>query len=1512
MIRPKHKRREGFALVLVLSFVVLLVVVTLAYFSYSILQRQISNSSANMEKADLFAQGALDTTLGDLQQEIVDGSTSTAVTTGSVTTTLYTPTAPTASSGYTGLFPSMVPYLVNSPAGSSATVIASTATLVPNLVKESISGQAFYPNAWPYAAAGPSRASSSLTTTASLNGRSVSLARWNEPLLLTRINTGTSTDLTPINTSTTPNTFTTPNWIYVDTTGKNPTTFPSATSPQIVGRYAYCIYNEGGLLDMNVAGYPVETDQATASRKIGTSYADLTSLLDPSSSTTPKTPFLSQAQVDFILGWRNYATAQPGGSFPTQSSPAATYTFTSPATNYFQSVVSNTTGFLTAANTALYNNNTQSDQKFTSRQQLIDFLTQTVPVSPGTTPSTPPQYVSPDVLQYLGTFSRTLDQPSVWPDPTTGTNLRPTVVGLAAAPSVALSGSTTGVATAYFAASSTTSVQNAVGGNSAYGLDNPVATTSVNPPFPQVLVTSSFTRNDGTTAVVGEPLVKKRFGLNRLAWITYLGPIADDTGHLNNNPSSTLYVAANASAFTTIINTLENTYGLSAAFLSQGGPTNIYQYFGLTKQLESGSTTNYYWTYSHGIPTSATKAIGQLSDVQALTGSNAREADFFELLKAAITVGCLGKGAATNHTIGSSAPEPSWVDVNQYDIDTNTDFQIFQIGANIIDQSSVASYPTHIQYSGLAASGQTSTTWNFYGDDNLPYLYRARTIAIESNNATTLTNTETTPASTVPTNQDNVLLLPEVWNPHDPNSNNNNTSSSYVGPTKFRFLLAPGSTAALGTSTPATTSVGALGQCTVWQAGNPSPPSQLGSPGQNLNGYSTIVLDTNPPTTGSTELDFSIPSTTAPASYNEPLFLGGLQSKQSGGYCLGIDNATAAVTGTGTGNSFTDALATSNTYTGVLLGHSFNIWKCSQTPATTWSTLSPQATQSVTLIPLQRNNASATDSTANPATADQCTVFPIVSGSLSQTVPFAVDYILQYKDPNGNWITYQDNTSTIPTPGAASTSKAAYQTSIPGYPGSQVIDISSANSWPTSSTSATCNSGASISWMDPRTSRFGAFMSSREIFYNGSASNTTALESMSSLYYGESDTPALGASANNSLQYGQGFDQALPGMGLGTGATTGSTYRLMTTSASVIGWYPGNWALSPNVLPSNNAQTLFVPGYYAENVTGTRHVGNPSTSTSNFFADPDGVVRRGMGAYAAAGTPSSTVGLPLDLLSSSTTAPAVQTQSRPFMLKRPFRSVAELGYTFSGTPWRNLDFYTPESGYAALLDVFCVSETSDTNARVAGKVDLNTRQVPVLEALLSGTGGQGYAYKDEVNAGQTGTTASLSSTEIAAIAQALVNRTTATTTSGEGPLRNVSELVGKWNTAKTISTATSPFNIDGSKSYVGFSSDLVNDSNGTTSPNIDLTSALAGTTNDPSTMNIQRLRESAVRALASAGQTRVWNLMIDLIAQTGRYKAGETNLDNFAVDGERRYWLHVAIDRYTGKVIDEQLEQVKE
>ncbi|HAK05797.1 MAG TPA: hypothetical protein DCO65_00765, partial [Spartobacteria bacterium] len=62
-------------------------------------------------------------------------------------------------------------------------------------------------------------------------------------------------------------------------------------------------------------------------------------------------------------------------------------------------------------------------------------------------------------------------------------------------------------------------------------------------------------------------------------------------------------------------------------------------------------------------------------------------------------------------------------------------------------------------------------------------------------------------------------------------------------------------------------------------------------------------------------------------------------------------------------------------------------------------------------------------------------------------------------------------------------------------------------------------------------------------------------------------------------------------------------------------------------------------------------------------------------------------------------------------------------------------------------------------------------------------------------------------------------------------------------------------------------------------------------------LGTKEARELVVRAFSDACQTRTWNLMIDVIAQAGKYAPGETDFKKLIVEGEQRYWVHVAIDR---------------
>jgi len=254
---------------------------------------------------------------------------------------------------------------------------------------------------------------------------------------------------------------------------------------------------------------------------------------------------------------------------------------------------------------------------------------------------------------------------------------------------------------------------------------------------------------------------------------------------------------------------------------------------------------------------------------------------------------------------------------------------------------------------------------------------------------------------------------------------------------------------------------------------------------------------------------------------------------------------------------------------------------------------------------------------------------------------------------------------------------------------------------------------------------------------------------------------------------------------------------------------------------------------------------DPAKNGSSYYLDRD-LIRRGGDARlphtASAANPM------VNPMASTRVGGLGKVTDRPLMLNRPFRNVAELGYVFRDLPWKTLDFNTARSADAGLLDLFDVSE-SDADI-VAGRVNLNTRQAPVLQAVLAG------ALKDEMDAGKL----AISATDAASIAAAMVTSTTAS------PLRNISEAA----------TAVMPGTATAAKEAV------------------------------------KTRKEAIVRALAASGTTSEWNLLIDVIVQSGRFVERSTKFEDFLVEGEKRYWLHIAIDRQTGKIIDEQLETVYE
>src|SRR5207248_27090 len=218
----------------------------------------------------------------------------------------------------------------------------------------------------------------------------ITLARWNKHYL---IPTGANPP-TPIAD------FVAPDWVIATRGG--PTVFNTwnaalrdatpTNDTYAIGRYAYAVYDEGGLLDVNVAGYPpTATTAAQYGPKGVAAFADLTVL------------GISNAGIDGLVGWRNYASAQPNGNFPNFSFNATS------ATNFVNFVLSNTNGFMAAGtSTTGGGTNIRTDQAFVNRQSLLQFR-----ASNGFTA---------DALQYLGTFSRELNAPSFKPATPTATN----------------------------------------------------------------------------------------------------------------------------------------------------------------------------------------------------------------------------------------------------------------------------------------------------------------------------------------------------------------------------------------------------------------------------------------------------------------------------------------------------------------------------------------------------------------------------------------------------------------------------------------------------------------------------------------------------------------------------------------------------------------------------------------------------------------------------------------------------------------------------------------------------------------------------------------------------------------------------------------------------------------------------------------------------------------------------------------------------------------------------------
>ncbi len=476
LIRKRKSQPAGTALVIVLTFLIILSGMVIAFMEFSKWDLQTSQASARQLQSQEIALGGADAVASLLLTEIDDDANSERDTVSNVT--LYRPKTDA------NLFPERI-------VGSSA------AALLPTLIKSSRQGVA------PYAAAtSTGLASQAPTATSSANGRSLDFNFWNRPRLIFP---------TPDAQSAFESTAA-PDWILL-TKDNGPKAFTTwnndlkdpGSSDFVIGRYAYTVYDISGLLDISVAGrLPVSQtaygyqDRAVldAKSKPALIFADLSEIPGIDDDATVAT----------FIAWRNATSA-------------------SSATSFHDYVFPNDWTLRNFSKTEA------GDNTFFSRSDLIEAI------------ESGACGISAEALPYLTTFSRMKNAPSWSP-----------------------------------------SSDKAAPYRYKTDADDP---NSINRNLAWVRVKNAFTRQDGTTAKVGEPLIKNRFPLSRFQFLT---PTATST----TTPE-------------------------------------ILEYFGLSRSTAGGA-----WTYNHG-------NSGRILTLDEVADEN-REPDLPELLQATILNGSLASG----------------------------------------------------------------------------------------------------------------------------------------------------------------------------------------------------------------------------------------------------------------------------------------------------------------------------------------------------------------------------------------------------------------------------------------------------------------------------------------------------------------------------------------------------------------------------------------------------------------------------------------------------------------------------------------------------------------------------------------------------------------------------------------------------------------------------------------------------------------------------------------------------
>jgi hypothetical protein len=1282
--------RRGMALVFALAMIIIISALILAYLLMMRLDRQAAFSYGHSVKAAELALGALQEITSNLEQEIDAGST--VSTSGS--TTVYTPlNNHTAAPAHLGF-------------GNDDYAIDPGGDKLPRTVLQASRFEAEYPADAGYESdrLPANHASAVSSATPSANRRTVSATRWNKPLFMSG-----SQPMVPEPFKERP-----PQWIYATREGSRPCTdgeakagalsLDTGSNPNaVLGRYAYVIYDESALLDINAAGYIYSATTGAAYRdtvrgKSFLAYADLT-----------KVPGLADiGTAENLVRWRNQGGLKINGG------------------DYAKLVANSATaGFLQFTGT-----DSVHDNPLLGRQDLIDYLNKVTG--------------SGSAAPYLTTFSRAIAAPSWHP------------VFDAENPTAALPYNTSAATYRY-----KTNADKPDGINR--NLANVRFTSAGN-------VTHYF--DDGGsqayTVGIGDLLLASRFSLKRIQWLA-------------NNPFTGIEPRSQYE------DAVLKCFGLHWGY--PGGNSNT-----------AANGGNKCWNYVDAGGNYAT-TIKTLAEV----AGEHREPNFFELLKASILNGSLGRapGPAAFNNGNNYKNDYSIKDRNEstgpaglYCLNLDPlnnggtvpapaqipDLQIMQIGANIIDQYDEDYYPTAIYFNydgvgefdpanGPRASLRFGPVSMVYGNENLPYLTRAANVNCSTNRANQdCQNGENPTENDVPTDTIAGWIQPEIWNPHQEPAA---APAPELLPRHFQIR-------AYG------------GAYTYWSYNNDYTVANNATGAVNfqkrpINGRSDttewhVGKEKNEPVIDIATIDITDNSATS-SFYTNPFMLRNEPW------------------------NYPDVLVTSASinlaqpsYVGVsrdkkIYGTAWNNFFVGFSTGTTSVDYGRPAPFAPYYIKVSYENGVLKKNGSLPV-SDQGKIDSYFDSDGIKAGSFVLGWV-----SGGNFHPYSFLAGAFPY--QYSSVESFYHSLGEGHPPRD--GGRGQNRW--------------IS-IDPRTTRFSFGL--RTWDGEPGLNNFTAY-----------DTPK----GKNKLQTQTLFPQ-------------NPAHGFSPISSNASDRFPQNFMINSATLPAANQA--------------------PFTATQ-YYRDPDGIIRPGDGYYV---NPATGDGIMLSknqgnpsgtkIALGDNTASITKHGRRPVILNRPFRSVGELGYVFRDLPFKTLDFFSPASADAALLDVFSlVDETRITDnqigALVGGQFNPSNSPRPVIEAVLAGAG-----KKDLDPAYNLGDADNPLGNAAAQIAQNI------TTHFANGALLNraglVTELGGAIHEAFAFSADK------GNKAYY----------------------------------------EAPIRALSGVVQTRTWNLMIDLITQSGRIAPNAANLGDFIVQGERRYWLHIAIDRYTGKVIAQQLEPIHE